>query len=154
MKRFFNFSLLVALLIVTACAPVTPVKAHSLTQVTCTQATFQGSYAFLAPATVVVNQGTVIAVPEAYLATSPAAYASQGMVTFDGQGHVTLQATAGQHGKLAASMTYTGTYAANGDCTAKVTMANHAMFAVHIIQAGERQQLVSLTPGFVVMTHR
>lgn len=150
MKRFYGLTAVVAILIATLCLPMKPVKANAREQVNCTPAMLRGSYPFVAPATIVVSQGTVIAVPETYLYASPAPYASQGEVTFDGNSHVMLRATADRHGRLAAPVVYTGTSAVNSHCTAKVTLANRSTFTVRIIQVGNQRRIVSITPGFVL----
>jgi hypothetical protein len=110
MKRFYGLTLVVALLIATVYLTMRPVKATALEQSDCSQATLQGTYPFLAPATIVVSQGTVIAVPEAYLYASPAAYASRGTVTFDGNGYALMEATADRHGEVATPVTHDSTY--------------------------------------------
>jgi hypothetical protein len=151
MKRFYGLTLVVALLIATGYLTMKPVKANSLAQSDCSQATLQGIYQFLAPATIVVSPGTVIAVPEAYLYRSPASFASQGNISFTGDGRAILEATADTRGTLAPSIIYDGTYTVNADCTAKVMLANGARVDVRMMQSGTQHRLVSATPGFVLI---
>ncbi|MEZ4730450.1 MAG: hypothetical protein R3E79_25270 [Caldilineaceae bacterium] len=151
MKRFYTLITVVATLLATLCLPLRLVKASEIAQTNCTQATFKGSYQFLAPATIVVSQGTVIAIPEAYFDSSPAAYASDGTVTFDGNGHVLMEATADMNGELAPPITYDGAYTVNANCTVGVVFVNGARFDVRMVQADHHQRLVSMTPGFVLI---
>src|SRR5215207_8343083 len=71
---------------------VQPVQAAESNTPACQLATLQGSYDFVAPATITIAPGTVIAVPEELLYASPAPYASKGTLTFDGEGKVSLNA--------------------------------------------------------------
>ncbi|MFN8444792.1 MAG: hypothetical protein U0175_28660 [Caldilineaceae bacterium] len=152
MKRFTGFTLIVALLMVTTILAVIPVQASSMTQPGCSVASLQGSYRFIAPATIAVGQGTMIAVPDAYLAASPAAVASEGTVTFDGSGEAALEVSADRAGKLTSAVSYKGSYTMDTNCDATVTFDNQTSFVVKLIQSGSRQQVVSVTPGFVLTT--
>lgn len=154
MKRFYGFTTMVALLVAMLALTHTSAQASTLSQATCTPAMLKGNYQFLAPVTIQVSAGTVVALPEKYITTSPAAYASQGTVSFDEQGHVSLQATADHNGKLSEPMVYDGTYTFNDPCTAHVILANDSTFDVRIVQSQNQQRMVSTTPGFVVSPAR
>lgn len=127
-----------------------PVRALQPT-VSCTAATLQGSYDFVAPATITIAPGTVIAIPEALLYASPAPYASRGTLTFDGNGKVLLNATETFQGQLASPLSYVGDYTMNAGCAATATFRNGAQLDVKMVGSGEEQTLVSTTPGFVIM---
>ena len=66
-------------------------------------------------------------------------------------GCVSSVAGGGNCGAGAASAMF-GKYTTNANCTAKVTMTNHAMFDVRIVQAGNQQRIVSTTPGFILIS--
>lgn len=150
MKRTIGFTAISVLLIITMLWIRSPVQASPLMQTSCSIASLQGNYRFVAMATLVVGQGTVIAIPEAYLAASPAAFASEGTVTFDGKGAVRLEATADRQGKLTQPLVYAGTYASGANCVTTVTLHNNTSFAVKTIQSGDEQSVVSVTPGIVL----
>lgn len=150
MKRFIRLTSISVLLIITTLWALLPVQASSLTQTNCSVASMQGNYRFVTMATLVIGQGTVIAIPEAYLTASPAAFASEGTVSFDGKGTVRLEATADRQGKLTQPLVYTGTYASGANCVTTVTLNNDTSFTVKTIQSGAEQSVVSVTPGVVL----
>lgn len=152
MKRFTGFTFIATLLMVTMILTAIPVQASTVPQTGCSVASLQGTYRFLAPATVAAGQGTVIAIPEAYFAASPATVASEGTVTFDGSGEAALEVSADRRGKLTTTISYMGTYTLDASCVATVTFNNQTSFVVKLIQSGNSQQVVSATPGFVVTT--
>lgn len=154
MKRFTGFTLIATLLMVTMILTVTPVQASTMTQSGCSVASLQGTYRFIAPDTITVSPGTVIAVPDAYLAASPAAVASEGTVTFNGSGEAALEVTADRAGKLTSAASYKGSYTMDANCGATVTFDNQTSFTLKIMQPGNYQRVVSLTPGFVLTTNQ
>ena len=117
----------------------------------CTTATLQGRYDFVAPATLAIAPGTVIAIPEEFLYASPAYYASKGTLIFDGSGKVVLNATETFQGRLASPRSYTGDYTVIAGCAGIATFSNGTQLGMKIVGNGEVQMLVSTTPGFVIM---
>jgi hypothetical protein len=129
-----------------------PVLARALQPTaSCTAATLQGSYDFVAPATITIAPGTVIAIPEELLYASPAPYASKGTLTFDGNGKVLLNATDSFQGQLASPLSYAGDYTMNDGCAATATFSGGIQLGVKMVGSGGVQTLVSTTPGFVIM---
>lgn len=147
MKRFYTLcTLWVMLLAALLCT--SPVKAAP---VTCAPTALQGTYAFFASPTVVVDQGTVIAIPEALLANSPVMLASQGTVQIDGQGQVVLTAMHDTNGAAMTATAYTGTYTMADGCNATMTLDNGVGFTVRLVNTNDQPHLVSTTPGFVLI---
>jgi hypothetical protein len=128
-----------------------PVHAAELAAPACRLAAVHGSYEFVAPATVNVGQGTVIAIPDHLLYASPAAYASKGTLIFDGTGKIILNAAETFAGPLASPVRTYGDYAMNGDCTATVTFADGIQLGLKLVGNDKMQTLVSTTPGFVLL---
>ena len=150
--KYLNITSIITLILVTTILTAIPAQASTVTQTNCSVASLQGTYRFIAPATVAVGQGTVIAIPEAYFDASPAALASEGTVTFDGNGAAMLEGSADRAGKLTNAVSYAGTYTLEANCAAMVTFHHDTSFALQIVQSGSRQRVVSLTPGFVLTT--
>ena len=117
----------------------------------CQLATLQGNYDFVAPATITIGAGTVIALPEELLYASPAAYASKGSLNFDGAGKISLNAVETSQGALASPISYSALYTMNADCTATAAFGNGTQLELKMVGGGEAQTLVSTTPGFVIM---
>lgn len=138
-------------LLALALQPLQPVQAAASNASACQHATLQGSYDFVAPATITIAPGTVIAIPEELLYASPAPHASKGTLVFDGNGKVLLNATATFNGQLATPMSYAGDYTMNAGCAATATFSNGTQLDLKTIGGGEAQTLVSTTPGFVIM---
>lgn len=113
--------------------------------------TVQGTYAFFASPTVVVDQGTVIAIPEALLANSPVMLASQGTVQVDEQGQVLLTATHDTNGAAMTATDYAGSYTLTDGCNVTMTLDNGVWFTVRLINTNDQPRLVSTTPGFVLI---
>jgi hypothetical protein len=134
-----------------ALQPLQPVQAKESNASACEFASLQGSYDFVAPATITIAPGTVIAIPDELLYASPAPYASRGTLEFDGDGKVLLNATETFQGQLATAMSSIGDYTMNAGCAATVTFGNGTQLDLKMIGDGEVQTLVSTTPGFVIM---
>lgn len=149
MKRFSCLTILVLTLLVTGLLTSLPVSAAT----GCTPDAMQGTYAFFASPTVVVSQGTVVAIPEALLASSPVMLASQGTVQVDGQGQVVLTATQDINGAAMAPITYAGSYSMTDGCNATITLDNGIWFTVRLVSTNEQPQLRSTTPGFVLINN-
>lgn len=150
--KHLNITSIITLILVTTILTAIPAQASTVTQTNCSVASLQGTYRFIAPATVAVGQGTVIAIPEAYFDASPASMASEGTVTFDGNGSATLEVSADRAGKLTSAVVYEGTYTMDANCAGMVTFDNQTSLVVKLIQSGNRQQVVSVTPGSVLTT--
>ncbi len=69
-----------------------PVHAAKLAAQACQLAAMSGKYEFVAPASVYITAGTVIAIPDHLLYASPAIYANKGTLILDGAGKITLSA--------------------------------------------------------------
>ena len=152
MKRFYHLLTLWVMALATLLFTGTVVAAPSgETPVDCSYTAFQGAYAFFASPTVVVGQGTVIAIPEALLANSPVMLASQGMVQVDGQGQVVLTATYDTNGAAMTATTYAGSYTMTDGCNATMTLENGVWFTVRLVNTNDQPHLVSTTPGFVLI---
>ena len=147
MKRVYTLCILWVMLFA-ALLCTTPVKAAP---VACAPTALQGTYAFFASPTVVVSQGTVIAIPEALLANAPVMLASQGMVQVDEQGQVLLTATHDTNGVAMTATAYTGSYTMTDDCNATMTLENGVWFTVRLVTSNGQPHLVSTTPGFVLI---
>ncbi len=117
----------------------------------CQLATLQGNYDFVAPATITIGAGTVIAIPEELLYASPAVYASKGSLTFDGDGKISLNAVETSQGVLASPISYPALFTLNGDCTGMAAFGNGTQLELKMVGGGEAQTLVSTTPGFVIL---
>ena len=128
-----------------------PVYAASVAAQPCHSAAMVGSYEFIAPATINVGGGTVIAIPDHLLYASPAAYASKGMIIFDGTGKIILNATENVNGPLASPVQYYADYAMSSNCTATATFADGRQLELKMVNHGSRDTLVSTTPGFVIL---
>lgn len=147
MKRVYTLCILWAMLFATLlCAG--PVKAAPIA---CAPTALQGTYAFFASPTVVVDQGTVIAIPEALLANAPVMLASQGTVQVDEQGQVVLTATHDTNGVAMTATAYAGSYSMTDGCNATMTLDNGVWFTVRLVNTNDQPQLVSTTPGFVLI---
>lgn len=130
-----------------------PVQARALQPILsrCATATLKGTYDFVAPATVAIAPGTVIAVPDEFLYASPAPYASKGTLTFDGNGKILLNATETFSGPLSSALSYTGDYTMGDDCAGTATFPDGTQFRVKMLGSDDVQRLVSTTPGFVIL---
>lgn len=147
MKRFYTVCTLWVILFA-ALFCTSPVKAAP---VACATTTLPGTYAFFASPTVVVGQGTVIAIPEALLANSPVLLASAGTVQLDDQGQVVLTATHDTNGAAMTATTYAGSYTMTDSCNATMTLENGVWFTVRLVNTNDQPHLVSTTPGFVLI---
>jgi len=129
-------------------------RAHASTIVAADCSTVAGSglYPFVAPATVLVGAGTVLAIPDQYRVNSPAIYASARMLEIGGNGTVTLTAAADVHDQLTTPLIYHGTYRPHEECTATIEFAEGITLETRMIWNGGEQRLVSTTPGFVLLT--
>ncbi len=126
--------------------------ANTIASPDCSIVAASGHYPFVAPATVLVGAGTVIAIPDQYRVNSPAIYASAGMLEIGGDGIVTLTATADVHGPLATPLIYQGTYSSGKECTATIEFAEEITLETRMMWNGRDQRLISTTPGFVFPT--
>lgn len=147
MKRFYTLCILWIMLLATLLC-TSPVKAAPIT---CAPTALQGTYAFFASPTVVVDQGTVIAIPEALLANAPVMLASRGTVQVDEQGQVVLTATHDTNGAAMSATAYAGSYTMTDGCNATMTLDNGVWFTVRLVNTNDQPQLVSTTPGFVLI---
>lgn len=147
MKRFYTLCTLWVMLFA-ALLCTSPVKAAP---VGCAPTALPGTYAFFASPTVVVDQGTVIAIPEALLANSPVMLARQGTVQVDEQGQVVLTATHDTNGVAMTATAYAGSYTMTDGCNATMTLDNGVWFTVRLVNTNDQPQLVSTTPGFVLI---
>ena len=147
MKRFYTLGILWVMLCATLLC-TSPVKAAP---VACAPTVLPGAYAFFASPTVVVGQGTVIAIPEALLANSPVLLASAGTVQLDDQGQVVLTATHDTNGAAMTATTYAGSYTMTDGCNATMTLENGVWFTVRLVNTNDQPHLVSTTPGFVLI---
>lgn len=147
MKRFYTLCTLWVMLC-TALLCTSPVKAAP---VGCAPTARQGTYAFFASPTVVVGQGTVIAIPEALLTNSPVMLARQGTVQVDGQGQVVLTATHDTNGIAMSATAYAGSYTMTDGCNTTMTLENGVWFTVRLVTSNSQPHLVSTTPGFVLI---
>lgn len=134
-----------------AVLPLQSIRASELTPWACIVAVIQGSYEFVAPVTVSVGPGTVIAIPERLLDSSPAPYARNGRLIFSGAGEVRLEAVEDINGVLDTPVTIAGVYRLNTDCTAAVLFDNGMQLGLRIVDNGTAVFLVSTTPGFVLL---
>lgn len=110
-----------------------------------------GSYEFVAPTTVNVGNGTVIAIPDHLLYASPAVYASKGTLIVDDTGQITLNAQENVNGPLTSPVQYYADYVMNSDCTATATFADGIQLGLKTVNRGSEDRLVSTTPGFVIL---
>lgn len=147
MKRVYTLCILSVML----CAALLCTSTVKAAPVACVPTALQGTYAFFASPTVVVSQGTVIAIPEALLANSPVMLASQGTVQVDEQGQVLLTATHDTNGAAMTAMAYAGSYTMTDGCNARMTLENGVWFTVRLVNTDNQMQLVSTTPGFVLI---
>lgn len=152
MKRFFRvttrFVTLLTLVLLTSLPTAAVVQAAPT--VDCPAAVLEGAYAFFATPTVTVGPGTVVALPEALLASTPFVLASQGVVSFDNQGQVMLTALRGNAGEAITAKTYPGRYTAAAFCKIVITLENGISFTVRIGRDDAQPSIVSTTPGFVL----
>jgi hypothetical protein len=142
---------LLSALLVTGSGSIQPVHAAGLAAPACRLAAVHGSYEFVAPATVNLGVGTVIAIPDHLLYASPAVYTSKGSLIFNGAGQIILTALEDFAGSLASPQRHYGDYAMNSDCTATVTFAGGVKLGLKMVGSGKTQTLVSTTPGFVIL---
>lgn len=147
--RVAVWSLLGALAL--AVLPLQSMRASELTPWACIVAVIQGSYEFVAPATVSVGPGTVIAIPERLLDSSPAPYASKGRLIFGGADEARLEAVEDVNGVLDTPVTIAGVYRLDTDCTAAVLFDNGTRLELKIVDNGTTTFLASTTPGFVLL---
>jgi hypothetical protein len=138
-------------LLVLASQPVQIAQAAASNAGTCPLATLRGSYDFMAPATLAIGSGTVIAIPEELLYASPAAYAGKGSLSFNGAGKITLNAVETSQGALAAPISYPAQYSMNAGCSATAIFGDGTQLDLKMVGRGEAQTLVSTTPGFVIL---
>jgi hypothetical protein len=128
-----------------------PVQAREAMPLSCVLAAIQGSYDFVAPATVSIGPGTAIAFPEHLRAALPAPSAGQGKLVFDDAGYVQLEVMEDITGALDSPTTVAGIYVLETGCTAAVHFDNGAQLALKIVGNGRTSYLVSMTPGFVIL---
>jgi hypothetical protein len=138
-------------LLVTGSGSIQPVHAAGLAAPACRLAAVHGSYEFVAPATVNVGPGTVIAIPDHLLYASPAVYASKGSLIFDGTGKIILYAVENFNGPLDSAVQIYGGYTETSDCTVTATFADGVQLGLKMVGSGNTRALVSTTPGFVIL---
>ncbi len=138
-------------LLVTGIWSAQPSHAAEFAATACRPGALYGSYEFVAPATVNVGPGTVVAVPDHLIYASPAAYASKGILIFDGTGRFILDALENSNGPLDSPLRLYGDYTLESDCTAAVNFVGGTQLALKMVGNSKTQTLVSVTPGFVVL---
>lgn len=153
MKRIFSIlSGGFAVLMTSGLTNLNAVAAMPLrTPLDCAAGIRQGDYPFFAATTVTVAPGTVIAIPDALVATSPAIVAARGTVAFGEAGDVTLTATADRNGVEIAPLTYGGSYTLDAQCAMTVNLENGLSFTARVVGVTEEPRLVATTPGFVLI---
>lgn len=153
MQRFSNLITLSLILIATMLLTTLPVNATMTTSTPadCSPTALQGTYTFFTAPTVVVGQGTVIALPEALLTNSPVMLASAGTVQLDDQGQVVLTATQDVNGEAMSATAYIGSYSMTDSCNATISLDNGVWFTVRLVNTNGQPQLRSTTPGFVLL---
>lgn len=153
MQRFFSLITLAVTLITTLLLTTQPVNAtmNASTPADCSPAAIQGAYAFFTASTVVVDQCTVIALPETLLTNSPVMLASAGTVQLDDQGQAILTATQAVNGEAMTATAYAGSYNMTDGCNATITLDNGVWFTVRLVNTNDPPQLLSTTPGFVLL---
>jgi hypothetical protein len=140
-----------SIMMMTGGAPVHPIQAQGRAQPACSLAALRGSYEFVAPATVYISPGSVIAIPEHLLYASPAGNASKGMLNFAGTDRIIVSAIENFGGPQSSPVAYDGDYVVNRDCTIAATFAGDVGLALKMVDNGNTQTLVSTTPGFVIL---
>lgn len=153
MKRIFSLlTCALAVLITGALTNLNAAIATPLrTPIDCAAGILHGDYPFFAATTVTVAPGTVIALPEALLATSPAILAARGTVAFTDAGEVVLTATADRNGAEIAPTSYAGNYTLDDQCAVTANLVNGVSFTARVVGAAEPQRLAATTPGFVLV---
>ncbi|MCE7982436.1 MAG: hypothetical protein DYG89_14680 [Caldilinea sp. CFX5] len=165
MKRFyylFTFVLFIFVLFIFVSTLLTlvlatslPVSAARMTNAptNCSPAALQESYAFRTATTVNVAPGTVIALPEALIATSPVLLAGQGTIEFNGQGQAVLTATYDVNDEAITATAYPGSYTLDVTCNATVLLDNGIRFTMRLVSINGQPTLVSTTPGFLLLNN-
>lgn len=116
MEKFIKSYRILALVVCASLAlllalqPFQSASAATPAATACRLAAVHGSYEFVAPATIQLSQGTVIAIPDELIAASPAAFANKGTLLFTGDGHIILTAYEDANRPLATSVDYIGGY--------------------------------------------
>jgi hypothetical protein len=149
--RLLTIASCIALALLLILQPIRSVWAKASEPTTCALAAVHGSYEFVAPAIIQLAPGTVSAIPDEYIATSPAALANKGTLLFTGDGHIIVRADEDANGPLATPVNYTGEYVIHSNCTSTMTLANGTHFGMKLVSFGGVDDLVSTTPGFVIV---
>lgn len=129
---------------------VLPAQAAGVSPACRSVATY-GSYEFVAPATVSVGLGTTLNIPDHLRYASPALYGSKGLLIFDGAGRTILDVLENDNGALSSPLRVYGDYTINHNCSALLTFADGTQLTLKMARHGQRQVLVSTTPGFVIL---
>lgn len=107
----------------------------------CTNASLQGTYGFIARGTTLADS------PLPSALQGP--FASGGVSTFDGQGHFVLTSTSSFNGVIQ-PVAVNGTYQVNGDCSYTSQAENGVTFRAVIIDDGREVLILQTTPAVVI----